>query len=394
TASRAIAAAGCSTRIRSAFRSCSKACASTATSSGRCTGSRRRCSCGSSKRVRRSPNGIASGARLPEESKSGTTTTGGGGDMSADPRETLAGSPMSRLQIMAVGVTIGLNALDGFDVLSISFASPGIAAEWGIDQAELGFVLSMELIGMSLGSLLLGGVADKLGRRATMLGCLVLMTVGMLAVTTTRGIVDLSLWRIVTGLGIGGMLAATAAAAAEFSNARRRDLCVSLMAIGYPIGAVLGGSIAARLLAAYDWRSVFYFGAAATAVFIPLVLAFVPESVHWLARKQPARALDRINRTLARMGRAAVGALPPASADERRRSVMDIFAPGLLRTTVIVAAAYFFHIMTFYFVLKWVPKIVVDMGFAASSAAGVLVWANVGGALGGAVLGVLTQRFN
>jgi len=314
--------------------------------------------------------------------------------MSRDPRETLAGSPMSRLQIMAVGVTIGLNALDGFDVLSISFASPGIAAEWGIDQAELGFVLSMELIGMSLGSLLLGGVADKLGRRATMLGCLVLMTVGMLAVTTTRGIVDLSLWRIVTGLGIGGMLAATAAAAAEFSNARRRDLCVSLMAIGYPIGAVLGGMIAARLLASYDWRSVFYFGAAATALFIPLVLAFVPESVHWLARKQPNGALERINRTLARMGHAAVTALPPISHDERRRSVMDIFAPGLLRTTVIVATAYFFHIMTFYFVLKWVPKIVADMGFAASSAAGVLVWANVGGALGGAVLGVLTQRFN
>ena len=314
--------------------------------------------------------------------------------MSRDPRDTLAGSPMSRLQIMAVAITIGLNALDGFDVLSISFASPGIAAEWGIDPAELGFVLSMELIGMSLGSLLLGGVADKLGRRATMLGCLVLMAVGMFMATTTRGIVDLSLWRIATGLGIGGMLAATAAAAAEFSNARRRDLCVSLMAIGYPIGAVLGGSIAARLLEAYDWRSVFYFGAAATAAFIPLVLMFVPESVHWLARKQPDGALDRINRTLARMGHAAVGALPSISDDDRRRSVTDIFAPGLLRTTVIVAAAYFFHIMTFYFVLKWVPKIVVDMGFAPSSAAGVLVWANVGGALGGAVLGVLTQRFN
>src|SRR5690606_36579817 len=59
-----------------------------------------------------------------------------------------------------------------------------------------------------------------------------------------------------------------------------------------------------------------------------------------------------------------------------------------------VAAAYFFHIMTFNFVLKWVPKIVADMGFTASSAAGVLVWANVGGAVGGAVLGILAQRFN
>ncbi|HEY8521728.1 MAG TPA: MFS transporter [Gammaproteobacteria bacterium] len=314
--------------------------------------------------------------------------------MSNDPRETLAGSPMSRLQITAVGITIALNALDGFDVLSISFASPGIAAEWGIDPAALGFVLSMELIGMSLGSVLLGGVADKLGRRATMLGCLVLMAVGMFMATTTRGIVDLSFWRIVTGVGIGGMLAATAAVAAEFSNRRRRDLCVSLMAIGYPIGAVVGGSIAAELLGQYGWRSVFYFGATATAAFIPIVFFLVPESVHWLARKQPEGALERINRTLARMGHAAVRALPELSSDARKRSISDILAPGLLGTTVIVAAAYFFHIMTFYFVLKWVPKIVADMGFTASSAAGVLVWANVGGAIGGAVLGILTQRFN
>jgi len=311
-----------------------------------------------------------------------------------DPRDTLAGSSMSRLQITAVAITIALNALDGFDVLAISFASPGIAAEWGIDPAALGFVLSMELIGMSLGSVFLGGVADRVGRRVTMLGCLVLMAFGMLMATTTRGIVDLSCWRIVTGLGIGGMLAATAAVAAEFSNRKRRDLCVSLMAIGYPIGAVVGGSIAAQLLGQYGWRSVFYFGAAATAAFIPIVFFLVPESVHWLARKQPAGALERINRTLGRMGHAAIQALPVLSADARARSVGDLLAPALLRTTVIVAAAYFFHIMTFYFILKWVPKIVADMGFAASSAAGVLVWANVGGALGGAALGILTQRFN
>lgn len=314
--------------------------------------------------------------------------------MNNDPQDTLAGSPMSRLQVVAVATTIGLNALDGFDVLAISFASPGIAAEWGIDPAALGFVLSMELIGMSVGSVLLGGVADRLGRRRTMLGCLLLMTIGMFMATTARGIVDLSLWRIVTGLGIGGMLAATAAVAAEFSNRRRRDLCVSLMAIGYPIGAVLGGSIAAQLLGEHGWRSVFHFGAAATAAFIPIVYFFVPESVHWLARTQPAGALERINRTLGRMGHAAIGALPQVSANGRRGSISDIFAPALLGTTAIVAVAYFFHILTFYFVLKWVPKIVVDMGFAASSAAGVLVWANVGGALGGAALGLLTQRFN
>ena len=89
---------------------------------------------------------------------------------------------------------------------------------------------------------------------------------------------------------------------------------------------------------------------------------------------------------LKRMGHAAVTRLPEIPADVRKRSVADIFAPQLIAGTVIVTLAYFFHITTFYFVLKWTPNIVADMGFPASSAAGVLVWANVGGACGGAAL--------
>lgn len=310
-----------------------------------------------------------------------------------DPRDTIATAPMSPLQVLVVGLTIGLNALDGFDVLSISFASPGIAAEWGIARDALGIVLSMELIGMAIGSVLLGGVADRIGRRPTMLGCLALMAFGMVMATTASGLVLLSMWRIVTGLGIGGMLAAITAVAAEFSNTRRRHLSVSMMSIGYPLGAVFGGLVAAQLLQSYDWRAVFYFGAAVTASMIPLVYFIVPESVHWLARKQPAGALERVNAALRRMGHAAVAALPVIPPEGRRGSVTEIFSPALVATTTIVTLAYFFHIMTFYFIVKWIPKIVVDMGFDPSSAAGVLVWTNVGGATGGAVLGLMTQRF-
>ena len=138
---------------------------------------------------------------------------------SADPRDMLEHAPMSTLQVFVVAVTIALNALDGFDVMSISFASPGIATEWGINRAALGIVLSMELIGMAFGSILLGGVADRFGRRPTMLGCLVVMAVGMFMVTTSNGVLgsmlvpilalfgqsvdvrlaDLSGWRVVTG---------------------------------------------------------------------------------------------------------------------------------------------------------------------------------------------------
>src|ERR1700761_7147125 len=162
-----------------------------------------------------------------------------------DPRDLLASSPMTRLQIVVVAITVGLTALDGFDVLASSFASPGIAREWGIDRAALGVVLSMDLLGMALGSVFLGGVADFIGRRKTLIGCLALMTLGMAMVVGVHGLQALCFWRVITGLGIGGMLAANNAVATEFSSTRRRDFSVSMMAIGYPLGAIIGGSIAA-----------------------------------------------------------------------------------------------------------------------------------------------------
>jgi benzoate transport len=313
--------------------------------------------------------------------------------MSTDPREVMDRSEMIWLQVIIVAITIGLNALDGFDVLAIGFALPGIAGEWGVDPAALGIVASMELIGMCLGSLLLGGTADKVGRRPTILFCLLVMTLGMFMVTTTGSVFSLSFWRIITGLGIGGMLPAINALVAEFSNIRRRHLCISLMAIGYPIGGAVGGAIASRLLADYDWRSVFYFGASVTALFIPMVIIFIPESVHWLTRKQPGSAMEKINKTFKRLGHAALDALPEVSPDVRKKSIGDIFSPALMATTLIVSSAYFFNLMTFYFIMKWVPKILVDMGFPQSTAGGVLVWANIGGAAGGAVFGLFTFKF-
>lgn len=311
----------------------------------------------------------------------------------SDPRQTLDQAPMSRLQIIAVAIAVALNALDGFDVLAISFASPGILAEWGINRAQLGVVLSAELIGMGIGSLFLGSLADKIGRRPMVLLCLVIMASGMLAVTTVHTINMLLVWRVFTGVGIGGMLAATNAVTAEFSNNKRRHLCVALMASGYPVGAVLGGKVVEQLLGTQSWRSIFYFGAAATAMLIPVVWALLPETIHWQTIKRPAGALEKINRTLARMGHSAITALPEAT-QQVKLSYNALFAPDQVRTTLLMAAAYFFSIMTFYFTLKWVPTIVVGFGFAPAAAAGVLVWANIGGATGGALFGFLAQRFN
>jgi benzoate transport len=308
------------------------------------------------------------------------------------PKAIIAQGAMSGRQWAAALVLATLNALDGFDVLSISFASPGIAHDWRIDQKTLGWVLSTELLGMAVGSVLLGNVADKRGRRPIILGCLVGMAIGMFGAARAPDVAMLLLSRLVTGLGIGGMLAAINAAAAEVSNSRWRSLAMALMVIGYPLGGVLGGIIVKHLLASGTWRDVFTAGAAATALFIPIVWWLVPESVAFLERSPAADALARINRILMRFGHAAVSALTAPVERGVQRSRMELFRPGLVTTTVLMTFAYFAHMTSFYFILKWVPKIFVDLGFAQTAAAGVLLWVNVGGATGGVIFGLLAAR--
>jgi len=309
-----------------------------------------------------------------------------------NPKTVIDQGPMSAWQWAAVLVMAALNALDGFDVLSISFASPGISHDWGIDKATLGWVLSTELLGMAMGSVLLGNVADKKGRRPIILGCLIAMAIGMFGAAQAANVAMLLLSRLVTGLGIGGALPAINAAAAEVSNNRWRSLAMALFVIGYPLGGVLGGLVARQLLASGTWRDVFMTGAAATAFFIPIVWWLVPESVAFLGRARLADSLVRINRILVRFGHAASSALAAPDEPGVERSVMDLFKPGLLATTVLMTFAYFAHMTSFYFILKWVPKIIVDLGFAPTAAAGVLLWVNVGGATGGVIFGLLATR--
>src|SRR5690606_1244528 len=302
--------------------------------------------------------------------------------MHTDPREILNHSHMTRVQFLVVAMTVALNALDGFDVLAISFAAPGIAAEWGTTRAALGFILSAELWGMALGSVLLGSLADSKGRKPTILGCLFVMVIGMYMLILSSSLYILCFWRVLTDVGIGGMLAAMNAQAAEFSNNRYRAAVIAAMSAGYPIGGVVGGFIVSRLLEHYDWRSVFYFGTAVTALMIPIVYLWMPESVHWLVRKKPHNVLDRINAIMTRLGHRIVEIVPDISEAEKGKAWVDLFNKRYMLTTILLALAYFLHIANFYFIIKWVPDIIVRMGFDASNAGDIVTMASVGGLLG------------
>jgi len=314
----------------------------------------------------------------------------------SDPRTIIDESAMSARQWIVVILMVFLNALDGFDVLSSAFASPGISKEWHVTRAVLGPVLSAELIGMGFGSILLGSLADKIGRKLDMLLCLVVMAIGMYMAHTAQGVTELIVWRLITGLGIGGMLAATNAVTAECSSKSSRSLAMALYVIGYPVGGVIGGFAAQGwLLVAYDWRAVFLFGAVVTAIMIPLVLLLVPETPAFFAARRPEGAVGKINKALRAFGKPEITDLPPLSPQAAKPRVTDILSnPQLRPITLLLAFGYMFHTLTFYYILKFAVQIVADTGFSQPLAASVLTYANIGGAVGGALFAFLLKNWD
>jgi MFS family permease len=206
----------------------------------------------------------------------------------------------------------------------------------------------------------------------------------------------LTVWRLITGLGIGGMLAATNAVTAEVSSKASRSLAMALYVIGYPVGGVIGGFAAQGwLLVDYDWRAVFLFGAVVTAAMIPLTMLLVPETPAFFAARRPDGALDKINKSLRAFGQPSIAELPPPPP--QRPKVSDILAnPRLRPTTLMLAFGYMFHTLTFYYVLKFAVQIVADYppGYAPPVAASTLTYANIGGAIGGALFGLFLKKFD
>jgi benzoate transport len=316
--------------------------------------------------------------------------------MVSDIRKALDEGEMSRFQWVAVAVCVMLIMLDGFDVLVMAFTAAPISAEWKLTGAQLGLLFSAGLFGMAAGSLFLAPLADRFGRQPIILLCLLVISAGMLGSAATQNAVQLGVLRAITGVGIGGMLASVGVITAEYSSTKWRSTSIALQATGYPIGATIGGTIAAVLLGAYGWRSVFIFGGLATAVMILVVLWRLPESVDFLIAKRPANALHKLNALLKHMHRSELTQLPAPPVHEtaaaRSGSFASLFAPGILSSTLMIWISFFLLMFSFYFALSWTPKLLVSAGLSAQQGITGGVLMNVGGIVGGSVFGILAAR--
>jgi benzoate transport len=302
-------------------------------------------------------------------------------------------SAMGSFQVRILAVLFCLNALDGFDVLAIAFAAPGISKDWSLSPQTLGFIISLGLFANAAGALLVAPIADRIGRRPMILLSLAAMTAGMLVCAIADNTRLLSAGRLITGVGVGALIPCISALASEYSSSKYRDSAVIIMAIGFPVGGLVGGQAAAVLLQHLDWRAVFLAGGLASGLLVLAPLLLVPESIDYLLVRQPAGALLRINSIRARLGQAPLGPLPVAAGSASQQSIFDLLlVPALFAVALTVMLAYTTHSATLYYSLNWIPKIVVDLGFTQPQAAAVAAWCSGGGIVGATIAAWLATR--
>jgi len=304
--------------------------------------------------------------------------------------------PMVSFQWGVIALCFLINMLDGFDVLVMAFTAASISAEWGLSGIHLGYLLSAGLVGMAIGSLFIAPWADRFGRRPLILLCVGITGLGMLASSKATSAEMLAVLRLITGLGIGGILASSYVIAGEYANKKWRSLAISLQSTAYALGATIGGLIAAQIIPSLGWRSVFFYGGVTTLLILPVLALWLPESLAFLLSRQPRRALVRINVLLQRVAITALEQLPAALRESRkplRATFAELFSPALLRSTLLVWSAFFLVMFGFYFVMSWTPRLLVSAGLSNTQGITGGVLLNVGGILGTSLIGLLAARF-
>lgn len=300
----------------------------------------------------------------------------------------LDASPISALQYATIFVCFLMNILDGMDVLVISYCAPAIAQSWDISPETLGIVFSAGLAGMTLGALLLAPFADHIGRKSMILLSAVLIGTSIFLTSYSSTVSMLIVLRFLSGIGIGSMLASTAALTAEYTPNRSKDFWVSAVLAGYPVGAVFSGLAAAEIVPNSGWQRMFQIAGIASFVTLPFILFFLSESVEFYLRKQPKNALTKANRILQKMGHPTLTQLPPVEAKAVGIPVKELLNPNYKLSTLQLWLALFLAFGSLYFLISWIPKLASNAGLSMSLAIYAGTVFN-----GGAFIGILTQGY-
>jgi len=300
---------------------------------------------------------------------------------------------VTRNQLTLLAICFALNMVDGYDVLSIAFAATPLTESWGLKADALGILMSSGVLGMTLGAMFLAPLTDSIGRRVMIIAAVLLMGLSMVLSAKATQIHELVVLRVMTGLGTGAMLASLTTLISEFFPSRHRNVAIGITLAGYPIGATLGGLLAARLIPEYGWQSVFLAGGIATLVLLPVVVFQLPESVQFLLRRRPRDFRQKATKIVEKLQLAFVLDTPGDLPNQERVAVTSLLGADYKKLTLLIWSGFFLTFGTLYFLLSWIPKLLVDSGMELSTAIYASASFNLAGALGNIGIGAFSNRF-
>jgi MFS transporter, AAHS family, 4-hydroxybenzoate transporter len=285
--------------------------------------------------------------------------------------------------------------MDGFDVQAIGYVAPAIKQEWHIPDPVLGRVLTAALVGVLVGSLVLSMLADKIGRRPILIFACLFFAVTTILTARANSVDELLIIRFIAGCGLGAIMPNTMALVSEYTPRRSRVTAMMIVSNGFTAGAAIGGFIAAWLIPAFGWRSVFYFGGTLPLVIGAAMFFALPESLQFLVLKR--KSLDKVGRWLRRIDPSVPmsGEVEFAVHEEKKPGFLfwNLFREGRAAGTVLIWITYFLNLLNLYFLAGWLPTVAKAAGFSTSTSVLVGTTEQVGGAIGALFLGWFVYRF-
>ena len=304
--------------------------------------------------------------------------------------------PVGRFQIGLLLTCAAVLFIDGFDTQAIGYVAPDLAREFNLDRSAMGMVFSAGLLGLMLGALTFGPIADRVGRKHIIIGSSIAFGLFTLATLFAHGITSLLAVRFLTGLGLGGAMPNAVALTSEFCPHRRRATMVMAMFCGFSVGAALGGLVAAALIPAFGWRSVFVVGGIAPLIMVPILARRLPESVRFLAAhgRAPARVAQLLKQVSPRTVFSPDAQFVVREAQLSGLPVLHLFREGRTPVTLLLWVVFFMSLLDLFFLANWLPTILNDLGASVSESAAIGSMLQVGGVVGAFALGSIIDRFS
>ena len=244
---------------------------------------------------------------------------------------------------------------------------------------------------MAIGAIFISPFADTIGRRRHIIGCLAFVTLGMALSAAAQNVPQLLAFRAFAGLFIGAVVSSLNIMVSEYSSDKRRGTVMGIYGIGLPAGVAMGGAVTGALIAAYDWRAPFIFGAVLTAIMLVVVIFALPESIEYLIEKRPQKALEQLNKIASKLGYPPASELPLAWSTERTHTIGGaLFSGIMLPRTIFLWLGYSCLIAAFYFANTWTAKLISDATGNPSFGARAGVLIAVGGVLGALLFAALS----